>query len=161
MVTLQWFVRSCIVRSFRVSFARFVYRAFVRVRFQRKTNERFTRTMRKTHDTRNERTIHERNEANELYGKRTRTNARYTKRANDTFRSCIVRSFRVSCVFRIVRVKRSFVFRSFRLRLVRIVILYDPWSVAGTVFFLTTRIHFRVKVRLTSLTNWFSVYLFW
>ena len=31
-------------------------------------------------------------------------------------RSRIVRSLRVSCVFRIVRVKRSFVFRSFRLR---------------------------------------------
>ena len=70
------------MRSFRVSFARFVYRAFVRVRFP------------------------------------------YSSFAS--FRSCIVRSFRVSCVFRIVRVKRSFVFRSFRLRLVRIVILYDP-----------------------------------
>jgi hypothetical protein len=33
MVTLQRFVRSCIVRSFRVSFVRFVYRAFVRLRF--------------------------------------------------------------------------------------------------------------------------------
>ena len=33
------------------------------------------------------------------------------------FVSCIVRSFRVSCVFLIVRVKHSFVFRSFRLRL--------------------------------------------
>ena len=32
------------------------------------------------------------------------------------FVSCIVRLFRVSCVFRIVCVKRSFVFRSFRLR---------------------------------------------
>ena len=30
--------------------------------------------------------------------------------------SCIVCSFRVSCVFRIARVKRSFVFRSLRLR---------------------------------------------
>jgi hypothetical protein len=50
-------------------------------------------------------------------------------------RSCIVRSFRVSCVFRIVRVQRSFVFRfvSFvffvRLRLVRIANLYDSGSV--------------------------------
>jgi hypothetical protein len=34
-------------------------------------------------------------------------------------RSCIVRSFRVSCVFRIVRVKR----------LVRFVYFYDPGSV--------------------------------
>jgi hypothetical protein len=33
MVTLQRFVRSCIVRSFRVSFVRFVYRALVRLRF--------------------------------------------------------------------------------------------------------------------------------
>jgi hypothetical protein len=33
MATLQWFVRSCIVRSLRVSFVRFVYRAFVRLRF--------------------------------------------------------------------------------------------------------------------------------
>jgi hypothetical protein len=33
MATLQWFVRSCIVRSFRVSFVRFVYCAFVRFRF--------------------------------------------------------------------------------------------------------------------------------
>ena len=43
----------------------------------------------------------------------------------------IVRSFRVSCVFRIVRVKRSFVSFAFsvRLRLVRIVNLYDPGSV--------------------------------
>ena len=32
------------------------------------------------------------------------------------FASCIVRLFRVSCVFRIVRVKRLFVFRSPRLR---------------------------------------------
>jgi hypothetical protein len=71
------------------------------------------------------------------------------------YSSCVsFRSFvRVSCVFRIVRVKRSFVFRSFRLRLVRIVILYDPGSVAGTVFFLTTRIYSRVKVRFTSLNN--------
>ena len=33
MVTLQSFVRSCIVRSFRVSFVCFMYRAFVRLRF--------------------------------------------------------------------------------------------------------------------------------
>jgi hypothetical protein len=33
MGTLQWFVRLCIVRSFRISFVRFVYRAFVRLRF--------------------------------------------------------------------------------------------------------------------------------
>jgi hypothetical protein len=39
-------------------------------------------------------------------------------------RSCIVRSFRVSCVFRIVRVKCSFVFRSFRLRSVSIRIAF-------------------------------------
>ena len=66
---------------------------------ERKTNERFTRTIQKTHDTRNERTIHdanarytkrthdtgtnERNETNELYGKLKRTNARYTKRTNE------------------------------------------------------------------------------
>jgi hypothetical protein len=46
----------------------------------RKTSERVTRTIRKTHDTR----TNERNETNELYGKRKRTNARYTKRTNDT-----------------------------------------------------------------------------
>ena len=40
------------------------------------TNERFTRTIRKTHDTRNERTIHER--TNEM----KRMNARYMKRTN-------------------------------------------------------------------------------
>jgi hypothetical protein len=58
-----------------------------------------------------------------------------------SFRVSCVRSFRVSCVFSIVRVKRSFIFRSFRLcfsfvsfvffvrlRLVRIVSLYDPGS---------------------------------
>jgi hypothetical protein len=38
---------------------------------ERKTNERFTRTIQKTHDTRNERTIHD-------------ANARYTKRTHDT-----------------------------------------------------------------------------
>ena len=45
-----------------------------------------------------------------------------------------MRSFRVSCVFRIVRVKRSFVSFAFfvRLRLVRIVNLYDPRSVVQT-----------------------------
>ena len=45
-----------------------------------------------------------------------------------------MRSFRVSCVFRIVRVKRSFVSFAFfvRLRLVRIVSLYDPGSVSLT-----------------------------
>ena len=57
------------------------------------------------------------------------------------FASCIVRSFRVSfvCVFRIVRsfhfVRVSCVFRivrSFRLRLVRIISLYDPGSVQTT-----------------------------
>jgi hypothetical protein len=48
-----------------------------RKRNERKTNERFTRTTRKTHDTRNECTIHER--TNQIYGKRKRTNARYTK----------------------------------------------------------------------------------
>ena len=48
-----------------------------------------------------------------------------------SFRSCIVRSFRVSCVFRIVRVKRSFVSFAFfvHLHLVRIVNFYDPGSV--------------------------------
>ena len=47
------------------------------------------------------------------------------------FVSCIVLSFRASCVFRIVRVKRSFVLFAFfaRLHLVRIVNLYDPGSV--------------------------------
>ena len=49
--------------------------------------------------------------------------------------SCNMHSFRVSCVFRIVRVKRLFVFRSFRLRFVRIVNLYDPGSVAGFSIF--------------------------
>ena len=43
-----------------------------RKRNERKTNERFTRTIRKTHDTRNERTIHER--MNEM----KRTNYRST-----------------------------------------------------------------------------------
>jgi hypothetical protein len=46
-------------------------------------------------------------------------------------RSCIEHSFLVSCVFRIVRVKRSFVSFAFfiHLCLVRIVKLYDPGSV--------------------------------
>jgi len=45
------------------------------------------------------------------------------------FVSCIVRSLRVSCIFCIVHVKRLLIFRSFRLRLLRILILYDPRSV--------------------------------
>jgi len=56
-------------------------------------NERFTQTIRKTHDTRNERTIHE---TNARYTKRTiwktqmnermihETNERYTKQTHDT-----------------------------------------------------------------------------
>ena len=36
--------------------------------------------MKRTHDTR----TNERNETNELYGKRKRTNARYMKQTNDT-----------------------------------------------------------------------------
>jgi hypothetical protein len=60
---------------------------------ERKMKERFTRTIRKTHDTRNERTIHETNARytnkrtkwNEwIIRKRKRTNARCTKRTNDT-----------------------------------------------------------------------------
>ena len=47
---------------------------------QTQTNERFTRMIRKTHDSRNGymKRIHERNETNELCGKHKRTNARYT-----------------------------------------------------------------------------------
>jgi hypothetical protein len=64
-----------------------------RKRNEQKTNERFTQTIRKTHDTRNKRTIHETNAryTNErtkwnerTIRKRKRTNTRYTKRANDT-----------------------------------------------------------------------------
>jgi hypothetical protein len=47
---------------------------YKRKRNERKTNECFTLTIRKTHDTRTK----------ELCGKRKRTNARYTKRTNDT-----------------------------------------------------------------------------
>ena len=102
---LQHLVLQRIIRRYR-SWIVYVYNTHQtqtnknRKRNERKTNERFTQTIRKTHDTRNNRTIHEangrytkrtgdtrtneRNETNELYGKRKRTNARYTKRANDT-----------------------------------------------------------------------------
>jgi len=61
-----------------------------RKRNERKTNEHFTRTIRKTHDTRNERTIHERTKWNERTIRKTQTNERtiqeakerYTKRTN-------------------------------------------------------------------------------
>ena len=51
------------------------------------------------------------------------------------FFSCILRSLRVSCVFRIVRVKRSFASCAFfaRLRMVRNVNLYHPGSVWQTM----------------------------
>ena len=51
-------------------------------------------------------------------------------------RSCIVRSFRVSCIFRIVRVKRSFVSFAFfvRLHLMHNVNLYNPGSVLNVFF---------------------------
>jgi hypothetical protein len=59
---------------------------------ERKTNERFTRMIRKTHDTWNERTIHETNARytneqtkwNEWTVWKTQTNVRYTKRTNNT-----------------------------------------------------------------------------
>ena len=47
---------------------------------ERKTNKRFTRTIRKTHDARNERTIHERR--NEM--KRTNYTENGNKRTHDT-----------------------------------------------------------------------------
>jgi hypothetical protein len=92
------------VRSFRVSFARFVYRAFVHLRFPYSSFVSFPSFVRVS-------------------------SARFVYRA---FVSCIVRSLRVSCVFRIVRLKRSFVSCAFfvRLRLVRIVNLYDPGYVS-------------------------------
>jgi hypothetical protein len=72
----------------RVSFVRFVYRAFVRLSFPYSSFVSFRSFV-------------------------PVSCVRFVYRA---FASCIVRSFRVSCVFCIVRVKRSFVFRSFRLR---------------------------------------------
>ena len=71
-----------------------------RKRNERKTNEHFTQTIRKTHDTRNKRTIHETNARytnertkwNERTIRKTQTNEhtihetseRYTKRTHDT-----------------------------------------------------------------------------
>ena len=56
-------------------------------------------------------------------------------------RSCIVRSFRVSCVFRIVRVKR----------LVRFVNLYDP----GSVHLFSTHVLF--KSVLFKYSNYYHI----
>ena len=59
---------------------------------ERETNERFTWTIRKTHDTRSERTINETNawytnertKWNEQIIRKTQTNEQYTKRTHDT-----------------------------------------------------------------------------
>ena len=97
---------SCIVRSFRVSCVRFVYRAFV---------------------------------------------------------SCIVRSFRISYVFRVVRVKRSFVSFAFfvRLRLVRIVNLYDPGSVGVLCSYTICSRHDITEIMSTLAFNINQSFLHW
>ena len=99
MATLQWFVRSCIVRSFRVSFVRFVY-SFICV-FRIVRSFHFVRSFVRV------------------------SCVRFLYRP---FASCIVRFLHRSCEAFVRFSFVSFAF-FVRLGLVRIVNLYDPGSV--------------------------------